>query len=1077
MKIGTAVVAEDLQDKQWHNWREQQMLWHHLGHTLTRMSKWPATSEKIRALPSTMPKESNMEVCKQNGGSKGGSGTPAETARNNYREETLTNVEISCDEVKGSNPIGRPPADGKKIKARGKMFNIGTWNVRTLHKEGKIDNLQQEMEEMNVDIMGIGETRWTGTGKLQQDKYTFIYSGGEKHEYGVGIMMKNAIAKSLIGHWPVSNRCLLLKLNAAPFNINIVQIYAPATKVNIEVEENQFYEQLERVMKYTKSGEITIVMGDWNAKVGQGGEYPVKGNFGLGDLNERGGRLLDFCRSHKLVVANTLFEHPKRRIYTWKSPGDLYRNQIDYILVNQRFRNCIKQARTYPGADIGSDHNPVVMKLKVKLKQTKTKKQAEHLDTDMLQLEEYKTRYNVAVMNKFNALINEMGRQECESVQESEAEKEWRCLKESINSAAKEVLPKRKKQAKQKWMTDEILEKMKRRKRMKAEGKTDLYIKLDKEIGKECKSAKENWWKENCKIIEELECKHRTREMHVKIKEVSGHRRKQYISGCIENKEGKLLFDKEEIKERWTQYITELYDDERGAQPEIKMNEGEEDDITLEEIKEAIKESKAGKACGKDDISTEMIKALSALGICAIHKLYNNIYSKGVIPGDMNESVFIRLPKKPGTIKCTEHRTLSLMSHMLKILLRIILKRIRAKIEREINETQSGFISGKGTREGIFNLRMISEKYIEMNKDVYMCFIDYEKAFDRVNHEKMIQCMQSIGIDKSDVRIISNLYWTQKAYIRLENDISNEIQIKRGVRQGCVLSPALFNLYTEMIFRSADDLKGVNIDGININNLRYADDTVLLAESQEDLQKIVDKVNAVGKQFKMKMNAKKTKTMLFTNKQIKPKMEIKVDDANIEQVSSFVYLGHLMTEDGKNEHEIRRRIEIARSVFQKMCKTLTSQSLSIETRKRILHCYVFSTLLYGAETWTISDQMMERLRAFEMWTYRRMLKISWTTKTTNDEVLKRMNPKDRLTETIKQKKLKYFGHVCRHDTLQNRLLNGRTTGKRRRGRPRKKYVDNIKTWTGMGVPELTGTARSRRTWRHVASNPQDEEGT
>ena len=125
--------------------------------------------------------------------------------------------------------------------------------------------------------------------------------------------------------------------------------------------------------------------------------------------------------------------------------------------------------------------------------------------------------------------------------------------------------------------------------------------------------------------------------------------------------------------------------------------------------------------------------------------------------------------------------------------------------------------------------------------------------------------------------------------------MSNEIHIKRGVRQGCVLSPALFNLYTEFIFRSADDLKGVNIGGININNLRYADDTVLLAESQEDLQKIVDKVNAVGKQFNMKMNSKKTKTMVFTNKQIKPKMEIKVDDDNIEQASSFVYLGHLMT--------------------------------------------------------------------------------------------------------------------------------------------------------------------------------------
>ena len=128
-------------------------------------------------------------------------------------------------------------------------------------------------------------------------------------------------------------------------------------------------------------------------------------------------------------------------------------------------------------------------------------------------------------------------------------------------------------------------------------------------------------------------------------------------------------------------------------------------------------------------------------------------------------------------------------------------------------------MAGKDTREGIFNLRMICERYSEVNQNVYTCFIDYEKAFNRVNHEKMIKCLNDIGINGKVLKLIVNLYWTQRASIRLEKSLSDEIRIKRGVRQGCVLSPCLFNLYTETIFTYMEDSKGVTIRGTQINKL------------------------------------------------------------------------------------------------------------------------------------------------------------------------------------------------------------------------------------------------------------------
>ena len=580
---------------------------------------------------------------------------------------------------------------------------------------------------------------------------------------------------------------------------------------------------------------------------------------------------------------------------------------------------------------------------------------------------------------------------------QGDTEKQWTALKESMTKAAEEVLPKKKRVQKQPWMTKEILEKMEKRKIAKSLD-PEKYNQLKKEVERECIKAKDEWWNGKCEEVEELESKHESRAMHKKIKEITGQGFRKRGSNCIKSKDGKMLFDEDEIKTRWEEYVSELYNDDRGDPPEIEDDDGEE--VLISEIEKAIKDLKSGKASGSDMITSEMIKALDETGVKIIHKLVNDIYKTGVIPTSMNESIFIRLPKKPKATMCTEYRTLSLMSHVLKVILKVILLRNKQMIENEISNLQSGFMSGKGTREGIFNMRMLCEQYCEVSKDIYACFIDYEKAFDRVNHESMIKCLKDIGLNGKDIRLIVNLYWTQKAYIQLEQDLSGEIMIKRGVRQGCVLSPCLFNLYTEMIFRHIEDMEGVIVGGVNINNLRYADDSVLLADSEGSLQTILNAVNEAGNAFNMKMNAKKRKTMIITKKDDKPSISTTIDGTNIEQVTNFPYLGQKITEDGRCREEIKRRINIAKTTFSKMSKVLT-----LNTRQRILQCYIWSTLQYGVETWTITGSMAKRLSAFEMWCYRRMLRISWTEKVSNEEVLERAKIKKRLYNIIQTKKL------------------------------------------------------------------------
>jgi len=166
---------------------------------------------------------------------------------------------------------------------------------------------------------------------------------------------------------------MLLQLHGQPFDINLVQIYAPTSERKYDGVVEVLYVSIKDTLEALQSDNINLVMGDFNAKIGQGRRTDIIGNHGLGESNDRGDRLFEFCQEVEMVMINTWFRLPKRRLYTWKSPLDKsgpepVRNQIDYVLISKRFRNIVKSIKTYPGADIGSDHNPVVANLALRLK-------------------------------------------------------------------------------------------------------------------------------------------------------------------------------------------------------------------------------------------------------------------------------------------------------------------------------------------------------------------------------------------------------------------------------------------------------------------------------------------------------------------------------------------------------------------------------------------------------------------------------------------------------------------------------------------------------------------------------------
>ena len=155
----------------------------------------------------------------------------------------------------------------------------------------------------------------------------------------------------------------------------------------------------------------------------------------------------------------------------------------------------------------------------------------------------------------------------------------------------------------------------------------------------------------------------------------------------------------------------------------------------------------------------------------------------------------------------------------------------------ELSDVQAGFRKGRGTRDQIANIRWIMEKAREFQKNIYFCFIDYTKAFDCVDHNKLWKILKEMGIPDHLTCLLRNLYAGQEAIVRTGHGTTDWFQIGKGVRQGCILSPCLFNFYAEYIKWNPgleEAQAGIKIAGRNINNLRYADDTTLMAESEEE---------------------------------------------------------------------------------------------------------------------------------------------------------------------------------------------------------------------------------------------------
>ena len=282
----------------------------------------------------------------------------------------------------------------------------------------------------------------------------------------------------------------------------------------------------------------------------------------------------------------------------------------------------------------------------------------------------------------------------------------------------------------------------------------------------------------------------------------------------------------------------------------------------------------------------------------------------------------------------------------------------------ELPDIQAGFRKGRGTRDQNANICWIIKTAREFQKNIYFYFIDYDKAFDCVDHNKLWEILKEMGIPDHPTCLLRNLYTGQEATVRTGHGTTDWFQIGKGVHQGCILSLCLFNLNAEYIMRNAelDEAQDeIKITGRNINNLRYADDTTLMAEIEEELKSLLMKVKEESEKVGIKLSIQKTKIMASG-----PITSWQIDGESVKRVADFIFGGSKITADGDCSHEIKRRLLLGGKVMTNLDSILKSIDITLPTKVLLVKAMVFPVVMYGCESWTIKKAECWRIDAFEL---------------------------------------------------------------------------------------------------------------
>ncbi|XP_076061565.1 uncharacterized protein LOC143037317 [Oratosquilla oratoria] len=958
---------------------------------------------------------------------------------------------------------------------RWSLFDVANTN----RPERRTALVCKELARFNIDVAALSETRLPEEGNIREagTGYTIFWKGKAPEEpriHGVGFAIRSQLVQQHnLAPKAISERLMTVRIPITrDRHITLISVYAP-TLTSPDEDKAAFYTQLDHTIQL-------VVLGDFNARVGKDHRLweGIIGHHGIGNCNANGELLLGLCAEHQLIVTNTMFRLPNRQKTTWRHPRSKHWHILDYILTRARDRRDVRITRTMPGADdCWTDHRLVISRLTMTTLRPprRAPDSASHRRFDCSKLR------NPQLAQNFREACE---RHLVEPVDQANVEHHWATLRDAMTRAAEEIIGYAKKK-RQDWFDESDgaispLIEAKRQTRLTMENQpTAANKRAHKQAVAKCqrgiREAQNTWWQNKAAEIQSYADQRDLRSFYAATKKKFGPTRSS-VGGLKDVDGATIITDSEGILLRWRSHFKNLLNDQVDTPdnllrmtPQYPVRHWMALPPSIQDFNKALKRMRPGKAPGPDNVPLELLTHGGPELRNRLMLLILKIWETKTLPSDFRDATIVTIFKKGDRENCNNYWGILLLSIASKIFARILLDRLLVLAEDVLPESQCGFRPSRGTIDMIFCARQLQEKSLEQQQPAMFIFWDLKKAFDKVPRPAMWAVLARFGCPPDFVTLVRALHDEMVGRVCHQNSLSEPFPINGGLKQGCVLAPTCFSLYTAaMLNEIPPDTPSIDLrfrmDGgvfnlarlrartkttiCPVRELQYADDNATPGQTAEDLQSLADAYNAAYERFGMQVNTDKTKILVqHPPGLLLPNTNTIVNGQPLEEVDQFTYLGSILTSTPTCKKDVENRIKAAHSAFGQ----LNYHALTMATKIMVFKAVVLSTLLYACETWTLYRSDIQNLERFQQYKLRQILNITWESRTTNLEVLDRASMTS-VEATIIHHRLRWAGHVHRMDPsrLPKKMLYGElANGTRKRGAPKLRYKEQLKRTLAM----------------------------
>lgn len=1031
----------------------------------------------------------------------------------------------------------------KYSKNTNRFLNIGTWNIqKKLDKDRWSMIIAKELLETGCDIAGLSEIRMSGEGVLEEEGFKIYYKGNDEGQnYGVGLAIRTDIinATSEFRIDKINDRLIAarLKFPNQKRAIQFIVTYRHTECDTDEAKKDALCETITKLIESIPNNDAIFVMGDFNARTGNNRENieNILGPYGMDERNNNGQRLINLCGITGLTIANTWYHKTQSQATYWDKRTKVGR-KIDYILTRQSDRKNIKDCNTHAMKELSDHAMPMITvstrfyRKKVQAKKSnhtpkinrralKEAGKSHELETLIhTKFEEARQHHGNVDISDFNTIIYESA---IEILGEEKGSREQNWIIEHRNKIdnfrkehRKAYLRYKKTQSAQGFGGNLELLNIARKKEREIRG-------MMKRL---CNRYKLKDVRYKLDLLGNRQDSDNLSDFYKQINIMPIIRKGNETTQPIKLKTGEIAYTISDILNGWKGHFEQLFTGENRPRADATATDnllqyGIDKQLglppTIQELQEAIRRMKNRKSTGKDMIPSEILSAFDdGEVLLELHQIICAWWEKGEVPKDWKDAIIIVLHKKGVKTDCNNYRGISLMSHVGKVLAKVIGMRLNSYFESlgVIPEEQSGFRENRACRDMIFAIRRLQETCKEHNIEICACFVDLVKAYDSIDRKTLWKILKKFGVDEGLIKMIQAFHDGMEANISISGELSESLLIEEGLRQGCVMAPILFNIFFAVIFHEMK--KKIGEVGIEIHTkfhvdpagkdrrkqttneggkedkethtliwklwaMLFADDAAFVAPNEKELQVIMNACDETCTKFGLTISIPKTKVLIQhpnkTKKKTKnnnnkvaeptPVSNITIQGKQLEEVEKFKYLGVITSANASWEKEFKHRKSLAWSRFSEQCSTIYKRpGLPVKDRTWLFKTYISTKILYGCETWAPTKADFEQLESIQYNMLRIMLGKSKRDRINYNRILviTDMLP---IESFVRKQRLIWAGNMIRmkDSRIAKRMFFGEVLGSRNAGKPAHTLNDAV--YEDLVLFNIDGTK-----WQEIARN-------